>query len=395
MALGMSTTTMNSTTDVEKRLKTLHKKLKQIEELKQKSGSLDADAQKKVNSEQEIRKEIAMLESPCHVLESPCLEVLENLTQKSDNSDLSLLEDIEAALADVPNHAALLLGASEKRFRELQKSLRDLVKLLKMDKLDKLQQQKKQRLSNEAPDLLRAFLSMRSAAIELASKCGEAEIKALKAEREEAATERKAAAAAAVAPKLDVEMAPSPVTPPRIGIDVGGVLNRFLNDVNSDQEWEKMRESEAPGAMQALAKCVKYFGPENTFILSKCSGVMRSKTETWLFKTMNICGSNIGVKKKNVHFCADRYGPNGKGGVAASLELSHFVDDRDDCLWSVFEEGNSKAAVERHSGKFFHMARGAAGRYPPWPKEWSADERPACVTPVCNWSEVLQHLGIN
>jgi len=394
--MEVSTTAMNSTADAEKRLKTLRKKLKQIEELKQKSGSLDADAQKKVNSEQEIRSEIATLESPCLELESPCLEVPENPIQKSSKKDCSLLEDIEAALADVPNHIAVLLGASEKRFRELQKSLRDLLKLLKMDKPDKLQQQKMQRLSKEAPDLLKAFSSIRSAAIELASMCSVAEIEALKAERR-AATERKAVAAAAVASELDVAMAPSPATPPRIAIDVGGVLNKYLNDGHSDQEWEKMTDSEAPGAMQALAKCVHYFGPENTFILSKCSGVMRSKTETWLFKTMNICGSNIGVKKKNVHFCTDRYGPYGKGGVAASLELelSHFVDDRDDCLWSVFEEGNSKAAVERHSGKFFHMARGAAGRHPPIPKEWSAHERPACVTPVRNWSEVLQHLGIN
>merc|ERR1719172_581311 len=155
MALGVSTTAMNSTADAEKRLKTLRKKLKQIEELKQKSGSLDADAQKKVNSEQEIRSEIATLESPCLELESPCLEVPENPIQKSSKKDCSLLEDIEAALADVPNHIAVLLGASEKRFRELQKSLRDLLKLLKMDKPDKLQQQKMQRLSKEAPDLLK------------------------------------------------------------------------------------------------------------------------------------------------------------------------------------------------------------------------------------------------
>merc|ERR1719191_2633325 len=156
-----------------------------------------------------------------------------------------------------------------------------------------------------------------------------------------------------------------------------------------------MTQSEAPGAMEALAKCVKHFGPANVFILSKCSGVMKAKTQTWLFDTMGICDRSIGVRKKNVYFCRDRYGPNGKGGVAASLELSHFVDDRDDCLWSVYTEGNSKAVVERHSGKFFHMARGSAGKWPPLPKEWSAEDRPACVTPVRNWSEVLDKLGID
>ena len=190
----------------------------------------------------------------------------------------------------------------------------------------------------------------------------------------------------------------TPSTPARIGIDVGGVLNNYCNvrhnDRSSDHAWEKSRNTAAPAAFQALAKIVKRFGRENTFILSKCTGEMRDKTEVWLFETMNICGGEIGFKKENVHFCRSRQGRNGKGGIATSLQLSHFVDDNDECLWSVYQEGNSKAAVERHSGKFFHMARGAAGRHPPLPKYWLA-ERPSCVTPVCNWQEVLQHLGIN
>jgi len=87
----------------------------------------------------------------------------------------------------------------------------------------------------------------------------------------------------------------------------------------------------------------------------------------------------------------------GKGVIAGSAELSHFVDDRDDCLWSVYEDpaGNAKASIGRHQGKLFHMARGGAGKKPQ-PREWQRDERPrGVVVPVCNWGEVLRELGIN
>lgn len=248
------------------------------------------------------------------------------------------------------------------------------------------------------------YRPLRSEAMELAAGYSDRQIVQLKAEREALAATREAAkvaaatatAAASSRPQALPEGAPPHTARPRIGIDVGGVLNKFLNDnPSSDKPWELMRESEAPGAMDALAKCVMRFGSANTFILSKCSGEMRRTTETWLFQTMGICDETIGVRKKNVYFCTERFGRNGKGSVAAALQLSHFVDDRDDCLWSVYEEGRSQAHVELHSGRFFHMARGANGRWPPQPREWPAEERPACVAPVREWSEVLHYLGID
>merc|ERR1712124_206148 len=108
---------------------------------------------------------------------------------------------------------------------------------------------------------------------------------------------------------------------------------------------------------------------------------MQSQTETWLFKTMGICKPKIGVLRKNVFFCSGRWGKYGKGETAKRLNLSHFVDDRDDCLWSVYEEGNSKPAVDRHNGKFFYMARSADSRKLPEPKPWHLNERPDCVVP--------------
>lgn len=381
----------------EKRLKTLRKKLRQIEELKQKPGCLDQEAQTKIDAEQAIRDEIASLELPL-------AEDVAGAAPRGNRwsrGKCGLFAEIERALADVPSDAALLLGASRKEFLALQKSLRDAVKLQNMEKKDALQVEKLQRLTEEAPSLLSQFLPLLTEAKELASVSDERHITKLRAEREalvaarEAAAEATAAAAAAASRReAPPRAAPSPVTPPRIGIDVGGVLNKYLNDV-SEEAWELMTDSEAPGAMAALGKCVKHFGPANVFILSKCRGVMKSKTETWLFKTMGICDGAIGMRRGNVFFCNERFGRDGKGGVAEPLQLSHFVDDRDDCLWSVYEEGRSKAHVDLHGGRFFHMARGGSGRWPPQPREWPAEERPACVTPVRDWNEVLRHLGID
>ena len=66
----------------------------------------------------------------------------------------------------------------------------------------------------------------------------------------------------------------------------------------------------------------------------------------------------------------------------------------DECLRSVYEEGRSQEQVEQHRGQFFHMARGGEGWQSPWPKDWPREQRPACVIPVCNWNDVLWHLGL-
>ena len=182
-------------------------------------------------------------------------------------------------------------------------------------------------------------------------------------------------------------------TPARIGIDVGGVLKRYLGD-EPHSHWEHRRDIAVPGAMEALKKCVQHFGTDNVFTLSKCRGKMREKTEIWLIETMKVCDPPIGMKQENIHYSLERTGPRGKGEVAERLRLSHFVDGHDDCLWSVYEEGGSQEQVDRHWGKFFHMSRGGAGRGTPWPKHWPDHQRPWCVTPVSNWDDVLWHLRI-
>ena len=185
-------------------------------------------------------------------------------------------------------------------------------------------------------------------------------------------------------------------TPARIGIDVGGVLKRYL-DEGPRGPWEFRTDAEVPGAMAALGKCIKHFGPDNVFTLSKCRGEMRRKIDVWLTRTMRVCESPIGMRLKNILYSETRYGPQGKGAVVERLrlQLSHFVDDHDDCLCSVYEEGQSQEHVERHDGRLFHMSRGGEGRWLPEPRGWKMEDRPACVTPVRNWDEVLGYLGLD
>jgi len=194
-------------------------------------------------------------------------------------------------------------------------------------------------------------------------------------------------------PRLTLERPLMPTA--RIGIDVGGVLKKYVDDGPGDP-WEHRRDIEVPGAMAALRKCVGLFGPRNVFTLSKCRGRMRRKIETWLIETMRICEEPVGIPLDNILYSDERYGPQGKGAVVdrLHLQLSHFVDDMDDCLWSVYSEGQTQEHVERHEGRLFHMSCGREGRHCPEPRRWKAEDRPACVTPVRNWGEVLWYLGL-
>jgi hypothetical protein len=181
---------------------------------------------------------------------------------------------------------------------------------------------------------------------------------------------------------------------PRIGIDLGGVLNQHNNDIVGDtSDWHLKKSSVAPGAMAAVKKLVTHFGPENVFIVSKLSQKMERLSETWLHQTMDIC-SRTGLLKENILFCRDCTGKKGKGPVAESLHLSHFVDDKDENLWSVFKDpaGNSRHAIKQHNGKLFHFARSGLGVSPPREDKWR--QRPPCVVPVANWQQLRKGLGI-
>ena len=73
--------------------------------------------------------------------------------------------------------------------------------------------------------------------------------------------------------------------------------------------------------------------------------------------------------------------------VAKRLGLSHFVDDKDECLRAVFEDpaGNSGEMVRRNGGQLFDFARSGLCDSPPEPTSWPAAARPNCVVPVAHW----------
>jgi hypothetical protein len=275
--------------------------------------------------------------------------------------------------------------------------LRDTAKLLRMDKPDKKQQEKLERLKIEVPNTLIDFQPLRSRALELFSAFGEAQIEEVQKERETQAVaeaERKRAQVEGLK-REELEAPVSRKPPPaRFASDVGGVLNAGDNDSDTAPvDWHLRTDSAVPDAKESVKVLVDEYGPDNFFIMSKCGPAMQKKTRIWLFETMRF--QDVGLSKKNVLFCTDRTGVNGKGSIARGLGISHFVDDSDACLWSVYEEGNSQAAVEMHGGKFFHFGWGGSKRYPPRARDWNESERPqGLVTPVRNWREVLSALNL-
>ena len=93
--------------------------------------------------------------------------------------------------------------------------------------------------------------------------------------------------------------------------------------------------------------------------------------------------------RSNILFVPHRDGPRGKGALARQLGISHFVDDREECLQSVLEDpyGNCAEHITRHSGVLYHFLGGQAGR-PVEPANCAPPEYHA----VWNWSELLVDL---
>mmetsp|Transcript_24668 Transcript_24668/g.56958 ORF Transcript_24668/g.56958 Transcript_24668/m.56958 type:complete len:750 (-) Transcript_24668:52-2301(-) len=196
--------------------------------------------------------------------------------------------------------------------------------------------------------------------------------------------------------ELDKEAVLTAGLHPRIGIDIGGVLTRD-GDPNWDRKVAWDIASEAPGGLDAVRKIAIAFGPNNTFLVSKVrpGGNMQQKIEHWLHETCLFC-EKTQVPKKNIIFCSEPSGPQGKGPVAMKLGLSHFVDDKMEVLESVFhdEAGNAGHIVERFDGLLFHFAKGGIHRPPPEIDLDTVNPRMRKhYQPVANWKDVVQHLS--
>eukprot|EP00931_Biecheleriopsis_adriatica_P085870 TRINITY_DN60651_c0_g1_i1.p1 TRINITY_DN60651_c0_g1~~TRINITY_DN60651_c0_g1_i1.p1 ORF type:complete len:538 (+),score=150.07 TRINITY_DN60651_c0_g1_i1:58-1671(+) len=133
--------------EIEKRIKALGKKLKQIESLKEKSSDqLDSAARDKISSEPALQEELKALQEELSGGSGGTRSAFKpapRAAEPSGQPEDPLATERTAALEAPPADLGLLLDdETEKRFKALQKKLRDISKLREKDKLDKLQQEK-------------------------------------------------------------------------------------------------------------------------------------------------------------------------------------------------------------------------------------------------------------
>eukprot|EP00658_Telonema_sp_P-2_P077360 TRINITY_DN6975_c0_g1_i1.p1 TRINITY_DN6975_c0_g1~~TRINITY_DN6975_c0_g1_i1.p1 ORF type:complete len:638 (+),score=141.30 TRINITY_DN6975_c0_g1_i1:147-2060(+) len=185
--------------------------------------------------------------------------------------------------------------------------------------------------------------------------------------------------------------------------------------------------------LQAVSALVELFGPDNTFILSKCGTRMQQATVAYL--TRGDFFSRTGLLPHHVLFCTSRSGGEslglelvpleappkgggyptcelrlfgedgprvgshkvGKGVIAKMFELTHMIDDRQECLSSFFMEGHL-GSTEPQGGALLHFGTQAqapaeikramreAGRWEQVLEMWRACR---------GWKQVLAVFGVD
>mmetsp|Transcript_98451 Transcript_98451/g.195258 ORF Transcript_98451/g.195258 Transcript_98451/m.195258 type:complete len:661 (-) Transcript_98451:161-2143(-) len=155
----------------EKQIQKLKKKLGQIAKLKEKGGTLDPEAQQKLDSEVRIRRDIELLQQgqdppveeekprPAGVEEVETEEPQREEPQREDPHAAARAEQLEPAPSDL---GLLIDDETEKRFKSLQKKLRDIGKLHDQTKIDKLQEAKLQ----AEPGIIEELVGLRALAAE-------------------------------------------------------------------------------------------------------------------------------------------------------------------------------------------------------------------------------------
>jgi hypothetical protein len=196
----------------------------------------------------------------------------------------------------------------------------------------------------------------------------------------------------AVSPRIPEPAATVTASGVRVGIDVGGVLccrHRVRAGNSASQAWWLDAASEVPHAMAGLQRLVAACGPDNVFVISKAHDRMRHLLEIWLFSTMDICGQT-GILKDNIHFCEHRSGPNGKGVMADTLRISHYIDDKLECLHSIYGDtaGNAAKHIDARGGKLILFSRSGTGDTRPIVPDRMAD----VFVAAAHWKDVLNIL---
>ena len=124
----------------------------------------------------------------------------------------------------------------------------------------------------------------------------------------------------------------------RLGLDVGNVLST-RGDPASGGGVHKFsgsaiyRQADAGAA----AFCVLFgrrYGFENMFIVSRVNNPEFERHWVRLFLLGTGMVSSEQIPETNVHLCKQA---SDKGTIAAQCRLTHFVDDRWDVLWFVYD----------------------------------------------------------
>ncbi|MEK9131595.1 MAG: hypothetical protein AAB447_01650 [Patescibacteria group bacterium] len=119
-----------------------------------------------------------------------------------------------------------------------------------------------------------------------------------------------------------------------LGIDFGDTIAIARNQNEGDTRALRMSEDPdflnrqaLPGAFISINQLVTLLGPRNLFIVSRCSIPGEEKIMAWL--EHHKFWEQTGMKRENIRFCRER---NQKGTICAELGITHFVDDRFECL---------------------------------------------------------------
>jgi len=121
----------------------------------------------------------------------------------------------------------------------------------------------------------------------------------------------------------------TPIVMPRLGVDIGRVIIRSDTDDPERSIFgvDFLQTPEVEGAIDSLRELTASDHWDQIHLVSKCRPAVQERTKLWL--DSNSFYERTGISRDNVHFCLER--PE-KGLIAASLALTHFVDDRQDVL---------------------------------------------------------------
>ena len=124
------------------------------------------------------------------------------------------------------------------------------------------------------------------------------------------------------------------------------------------QEGDEIYRSATPGAYAFIVCFILRFGAEQLFVISRTQrgswwSSFRGRTvEAWVVRFIRALGLfDMGMPERHMSVCADRRGLKGKGPPSLQYDLTHFVDNSDQCGYAVVVEGS----ISHRNGFWIHF----------------------------------------